>query len=59
MSNEKPFKVTIAWGGEKQIESKYSFATEAELTAFLYGVDESSGWMDYEILDEETEGCLM
>lgn len=27
--------------------SEYSFNTEAERTAFLQGVDESSGWMNY------------
>ena len=56
---EKPFKVEIAWGSENESKysenaeddsidwCEYSFETEAELHAFLLGVDESSGWMDY------------
>ena len=32
---------------------KYIFKTEAEQKAFLQGVDESSGWLDYEIVEGE------
>ena len=41
--------VTIDWGKEKQERKTYTFATAAELNAFLKGVDEMDGWMRYEI----------
>lgn len=58
MSKETPFKVKIVWGStesnytEKQ-PCTYSFKTEEELTAFLDGVEEACGWMDYEVVDED------
>jgi len=49
--------VTIHWGSESTRNENepcsYEFDTEAELNAFLLGVDESTGYMDYEILGEE------
>ena len=41
--------VTIDWGQEKQERKTYTFATAAELDAFLKGVEEMDGWMRYEI----------
>jgi hypothetical protein len=54
MSTDESFVAHIGWGsiheeGERSVE--YSFATEAERDAFLLGVDEASGWLDYEQLD--------
>ena len=50
-----PHHCEIAWGHtipmddpDKIIES-YSFATEAELSAFLMGVECAAGWYGYEI----------
>lgn len=43
-------KAYIIWGevpehGAEPVE--YEFASEAEVNAFLLGVDEASGWLDY------------
>ena len=42
--------VTIDWGQEKQERKTYTFASAAELEAFLKGVDEADGWLRYEIV---------
>mgnify|MGYP003135119510 FL=1 len=52
-------KITIIWGTEtakgidKPIENytkkTYQFETQAELNAFLKGVDEGNGWLEYEV----------
>ena len=47
--------VEVLWGSEGVCEtddtSSYGFATDAELTAFLLGVDEASGWLDYTVIE--------
>ena len=52
----KKFKVKITWGvtslGDDQTKT-YEFDTEKELDAFLYGVDEANGWLEYEIIEEK------
>lgn len=55
---KKNFAVTLAWGSPATREElgpeahcEYSFDTEAELRAFMLGVDEAAGWMDYEIVE--------
>jgi|6_EtaG_2_1085325.scaffolds.fasta_scaffold10124_9 hypothetical protein len=45
------FCLKIKWGVGGSVESEYIFKTEAEVVAFLLGVDESSGWLDYEIVE--------
>lgn len=54
MKKEK-FKVKITWGvtswGDDQTKT-YEFETEEEMDAFLYGVDEANGWMEYKIIEE-------
>ena len=47
--------VWIVWGNEKQPPQRYDFNTLEELNAFLLGVDEASGWLDYEQFDTEAE----
>jgi|TARA_R100000455_G_scaffold14227_1_gene6628 hypothetical protein len=42
--------VTIDWGQEKQERKTYTFASAAELEAFLKGVGEADGWLRYEIV---------
>ncbi len=42
--------VTIDWGSEKQERKKYTFATAAELDAFMKGVDEADGWLKYDVV---------
>lgn len=56
------FTVKILWGSEDVRRndyddesvnpSEYSFNTQAEKDAFLMGVDEASGWFDYEIVED-------
>ena len=58
----KKNEVTIVWGTEavrgieKPIKGytkiKYKFNTERELDAFIKGVDEGNGWLEYEVIDE-------
>jgi hypothetical protein len=50
------FCLKIKWGESQTREEnprpcEYIFKTEAEQKAFLQGVDESSGWLDYEIVE--------
>jgi hypothetical protein len=57
----KKFKVRILWGSKSHRKdnlepaSKYAFATQGELDAFLLGVDESNGWHDYEVVQTQKE----
>lgn len=48
-------KVVIQWGSTLasiDVEPcEYEFDTEAELAAFLHGVDEAAGWLDYEVVE--------
>ena len=58
-SVELPFRVRIRWGEDPSPEDKfinYGFATEAELSAFLHGVEEAIGWMDYETISPNEDG---
>jgi len=52
----KKFKVKIRWGvtsyGSDQTKS-YEFITEKEMDAFLQGVEEANGWLEYEILEDK------
>lgn len=48
--------VWIMWGTtEKPAPQKYEFATLLELNAFLEGVDQGNGWLDFEQFDTEEE----
>ena len=50
------FKATIAFGSSEeareQTKDTYEFSTQAELDAFMLGVDAASGWMDYEVCED-------
>lgn len=50
-------KVESAWGMPvaDQESVEYQFETQAEMDAFLLGVDEGVGWLDYKILGDENE----
>lgn len=48
-NNEKP-SVLIIWGSNGEQETKYGFNTIEELKAFLLGVEESNGWLDFEVV---------
>ena len=48
MTDKKEFTVSIVWGEfTEYVPMSYSFKTQAELDAFLFGVEETNGWMDY------------
>jgi len=46
----KARSATILWGREGASKQTYTFSTSDELDAFLKGVDEASGWLEYEIV---------
>jgi len=61
MSEEK-FSITILWGEYPEPDAepvKYEFDTQKELNAFLHGVNESSGWMDYTTMVQMSDGTLV
>jgi hypothetical protein len=52
------FKASILWGSASTREdnpkpSTYHFLTQAELDAFLLGVEAAVGWMEYELLEKK------
>ena len=50
-------KMTIAWGQcpcEDQIET-YTFDTGKEAEAFLKGVEEGNGWLDYAVIGDDVK----
>lgn len=53
--------VKILWGSQPQLNEtkpvEYEFDTPEELEAFLKGVDEASGWLDYDIINEDDDRC--
>lgn len=58
------FIARIKWGdpltrkeiyNEENLYDTYTFETKDELNAFLCGVDEAMGWLDYEIIEDEDE----
>lgn len=57
-TNSEKNSVTILWGQalRKDEPDTYEFDTEKELEAFMHGVNESSGWMEYDILCEMSDG---
>jgi hypothetical protein len=55
----KEFRVRMRWGSDHsdyQEPQEYEFDTLAELNAFLLGVSEAWGWMDYEQIDPSPDG---
>lgn len=59
----KKITVRVLWGSD-EIPQSYSFNTQAEADAFLFGVDESNGWLSYEVEEdievsnENSWGCI-
>lgn len=43
--------VTIKWGRDGEQENTYGFNTYIEKEAFLMGVEQSNGWLEYEMAD--------
>ena len=51
----REFKTTILWGEAPEKGDRaetYTFASQAELDAFLWGVDVASGWMNHSFEEE-------
>lgn len=46
---------TTTWAEIEELGqiARYTFSTESELEAFLHGIDEASGWMDYYVIQPE------
>ena len=54
------YETWIVWGSQldpRDHPHHYSFNTEAELVAFMDGVEEASGWTKYEQFDTEQEAA--
>ena len=49
MKKNKKLKITIIWGTDKEETKSYTFETEEQLKYFMLGVDESNGWLEYQI----------
>jgi hypothetical protein len=56
---EGEYFTTITWGQDDgtsgQVTKTYKFDTQDKLDAFLWGVDASSGWMEYEVKEASGE----
>lgn len=49
-------EIKILWGSAPEPDAEpitYRFNTLAEANAFLKGVDEACGWMDYALVEDE------
>lgn len=45
-------RVMVRWGVDGSCADGYEFGSPEELAAFLKGVDEGCGWLEYEIVDQ-------
>ena len=45
----KELSLTITWGTDEDVTQTYTFNTEAEKDAFLWGVEQGDGWFRYEV----------
>ena len=52
MKKNKKLEITIIWGTDKEETKSYKFETEEQLKYFMIGVDESNGWLEYEIKEK-------
>jgi len=52
MKKNKKLEITIIWGTDKEETKSYKFETEEQLKYFIMGVDESNGWLEYEIKEK-------
>ena len=55
------WSVRILWGKcpeEGDVPKDYHFRSQAELEAFLQGVDEANGWFDYRVIDPGSHYCF-
>ena len=55
------YTITILWGESPEPDAtpqKYSFNTIPERDAFILGINEMSGWQDYDCVDQKDLGPL-
>jgi hypothetical protein len=45
--------VTIDWGTDKEVRTTKKFNTQAELDAYMEGIDDMIGWYRYEVVEED------
>ena len=48
MENKK-IKITIIWGTGQEKTQTYTFENKEQAKFFMDGVDESNGWLEYEV----------
>ena len=53
MTKKTTHKITIVWGTDREEEKTYSFHNKTELECFVRGVEESNGWLEYDIVNEQ------
>jgi hypothetical protein len=51
------FSVTIRWGKygpeDERLVTTAEFKTQAELVAYMEGIDDMDGWADYNVIEDE------
>ena len=51
------FSVTIRWGKyvpkDERLVTTEEFQTQAEVDAYLLGIDDMDGWADYEVIEDD------
>jgi len=45
---QRRYSVTVLWGETEEQEDTYYFETANELSAFMDGIEEASGWLAHE-----------
>tara|TARA_R110000796_G_scaffold19904_7_gene59542 strand:- start:258 stop:464 length:207 start_codon:yes stop_codon:yes gene_type:complete len=43
------FEVKVVWGQDKNFEQSYFFTTYPEILSFIKGIEESNGWIEYDV----------
>jgi hypothetical protein len=46
-------EITIKWGTDKEEIKTYKFDNEEQSKFFMQGVDESNGWLKYEVVEND------
>ena len=44
-------EITIKWGTDKEEIKTYKFDNKEQSKFFMQGVDESNGWLEYEVVE--------
>ena len=43
------FEVRVVWGQDKNFEQSYFFTIYPEILSFIKGIEESNGWIEYDV----------